>query len=82
MSEALQDIARIQELTVWALLLLGFLDLLAVMTIGAVLYATRGTRRAVEDARRAAIEAEARIAGSLDRLGFYLFQKLGPVDMS
>ncbi len=66
----------------WVLLFLGFLDLIAVVTIGAVLYTTRGTRRAVDEARRATIEAEARIAGSVDRVSFYLFRKLGPVDMS
>lgn len=73
MAEILQEILQVQRLMGWVLVLLAFLDFAALVILGAVWYLTRETAHAVH-------ESAERAAQTLDRISFYLFQKLGPAD--
>jgi hypothetical protein len=70
----LQRIASTNELMAYAVIALGFLSFLGVVVSVAGLYRA--------DARhREALEIMKEIRSASDRLGYYLFRKLGPVEL-
>jgi len=70
----LQRLASTNELMVYALLCLG------VLTFLGLLMTTVGVYRANQH-HREALEVLREILGASDRLGYYLFKKLGPIEI-
>jgi len=70
----LQRLAATNELLGYALILLGFLSFMGVVVTVVGLYRA-------EARHREAVEVMKEIRGTSDRLGYYLFKKLGPVEL-
>jgi len=70
----LQRLASTNELMAYAVIALGFLSFLSVVVSVVGLY--RADMR-----HREALEILKEIRGASDRLGYYLFRKLGPVEL-
>ena len=83
MNEILVEIARSQQLTVWAVGFTAMLTFIGVVVSAVVLYVTRDVWREQHhsaDILREVVQISREIHERSERTNYYLFSKLGPLD--
>lgn len=79
----MEEIARIQEVMFYGVVFIGVLTFVGVLVSAWVVYLSRGTRetvRQVSENVREAVQILREVDARSERMGFYLFSKLGPAD--
>jgi len=70
MGETANEILRTQQTMNWALIIMTTELLLAIVVAAWGLWVSRGTKQSME-----------RVEQSFERMSFYLFRKLGPIEL-
>jgi hypothetical protein len=77
MNETLREILLTQQAMTWAWVVIATEGFLSIVVSAWALYVSRGTQASVERVRQSVERGEQ----SFERMGFYLFRKLGPIDL-